>query len=490
MILAIWGTGQSLASDEDLDIDAIPEEILFESENAELNTDQMSGQPSDSLPENEEIGGNRLTSLDITSETSLQKHSIRKPLVVPLPNDDVVTDRFRQSINFFLSTNGSGSLGLTVNDTLHWIYEETDESADDSGSNHLKELYVTWEPDISFIGELGRINLKNGIAAGFNPTDYFKKNAVGARYSDDQTYLRENRIGTWMARMEAIFSSAMIGLAYAPKIEIDEDSNWQKREYFGLGLADLNHDDRGLAKFSFKIFDDTKPEFIYYLEDSDRPHFGFSISSGFGKRVIAYAEFSLGNRYNIISETANQLREDGLLSEEQEFVFSEDKEKSHYRQYAFGFSYTEDIKRTTTFEYHYNEAGFNKNDWKAYFDEGEQAAKMLENAATAAYGNAILGQLWAIRDWSRNADEPLSQENLFIRSQWQEVWGDNFDLTGLLSIDLTNGGFIFQSKADYEWHDALFISFAATFYQGSSRTQYGSSLYSYSLEAMISYYFL
>jgi hypothetical protein len=40
--------------------------------------------------------------------------------------------------------------------------------------NDLREASVTWEPIANTYFEGGRINVRNGAALGFNPTDFFK----------------------------------------------------------------------------------------------------------------------------------------------------------------------------------------------------------------------------------------------------------------------------------------------------------------------------
>ncbi|HEY6924892.1 MAG TPA: hypothetical protein VI653_15565, partial [Steroidobacteraceae bacterium] len=43
--------------------------------------------------------------------------------------------------------------------------------------NDLREAYLSWQPwDHTYL-DLGRINLKNGVALGYNPTDFFRTRA-------------------------------------------------------------------------------------------------------------------------------------------------------------------------------------------------------------------------------------------------------------------------------------------------------------------------
>jgi hypothetical protein len=51
--------------------------------------------------------------------------------------------------------------------------------------------------------EVGRINVRNGVALGFNPTDFFKTGSLVDQASLDPTVVRLNRLGTVMTRFQA-----------------------------------------------------------------------------------------------------------------------------------------------------------------------------------------------------------------------------------------------------------------------------------------------
>ncbi len=70
--------------------------------------------------------------------------------------------------------------------------------------NDFREAYIEWRlADQTYLA-LGRINLKSGIALGYNPTDYFKTRTVSEPLSADPTVLREDRLGTVMLRLQHI----------------------------------------------------------------------------------------------------------------------------------------------------------------------------------------------------------------------------------------------------------------------------------------------
>src|SRR2546429_481419 len=63
-------------------------------------------------------------------------------------------------------------------------------------TNDLREAYLSWQPLDRLFFDVGRINVRSGVALGFNPTDFFKTRAVVEPLSVDPVVLREDRLGT------------------------------------------------------------------------------------------------------------------------------------------------------------------------------------------------------------------------------------------------------------------------------------------------------
>ena len=62
--------------------------------------------------------------------------------------------------------------------------------------NTLREAYLSWARTDDQIIDFGRVNVRHGVATGFNPTDWFKEGALRSIVSPDPLMLRENRQGT------------------------------------------------------------------------------------------------------------------------------------------------------------------------------------------------------------------------------------------------------------------------------------------------------
>src|SRR5581483_11083171 len=84
--------------------------------------------------------------------------------------------------------------------------------------NTLKEAYVSFRPSGPFLVDAGRINVRQGVGLAYNPTDYFKADAVRAVISIDPETLRDERMGTLMGRFQGLWSSGSLTAIFAPRV--------------------------------------------------------------------------------------------------------------------------------------------------------------------------------------------------------------------------------------------------------------------------------
>src|SRR5262249_48485674 len=134
----------------------------------------------------------------------------------------------------------------------------------------LREAYLSWRADGATFIDIGRVNLKSGVALGFNPTDFFRTRAVVEPLSADPSALREDRLGTLMVLGEHIWPSATLSVAYAPKLEHETPVYTNTHlPSFGAAFDRTNAHTRLLVKTSITLANDFAPELIFYSEDGD-----------------------------------------------------------------------------------------------------------------------------------------------------------------------------------------------------------------------------
>ena len=483
LLLLFWcGLAPSIIAaqekDESSDLLFVPADILDKPDDEQIPTGILS-EPSDS-------GNQERLPFNLVMETSLWVFYERDTMSVPTPGSDFLRLQFIQAADLHLKSKLFPRLGLSISDKLYYAFEHGRGINDHSLLNDLREIFVSWSVCSNAFVDIGRINIKGGVAVGYNPTDYFKKDAVSEKlFEQDPAELRENRIGVVAIRGQYLADNYSLSLAYAPELSLSEEAFWQDENVFGLGLASLNKSRRLLTKFGLNVFDKTKTEFLFYSED-DQSDIGVNISRGIGNRIIAYLEWSGSHRLDVVSEAAKNF-DAGGPNDEADFVLPTDMKKGFYHQVSVGFSFSEDIDRTTYLEYHYNQAGLSSSDWDAWFNQGQLASEMLGNPDTIGPAMMRLGQLWSIRDGE--TEEPLSQHELFLRTEWNDSFMDNLDCYGILKIDLVTSGYFFQPKLEYQWSNAMWLTFTCNFNLGSTRSSYGSLPYFASSKIEFNYYF-
>ena len=130
-------------------------------------------------------------------ESALTVTSSRDDLIVPAPpppaynwQERLFADvRWQWRLGDRVQASYSGRLNLRFENDISFPSQE-------NLINDLREASVQWEPADGTYLDIGRINVKSGVALGFNPTDFFKTRAVVEPLSADPTVLREDRLGT------------------------------------------------------------------------------------------------------------------------------------------------------------------------------------------------------------------------------------------------------------------------------------------------------
>jgi len=345
--------------------------------------------------------------------------------------------------------------------------------------NELRELYVSAEPAARSFLDLGRINLKSGIALGYNPTDYFKTRAVVEPLSLDPTVLRENRLGTVMVRAQHIWERGSLTAAFAPALtEPAPIYTHLDLPSFNPMLGLTNGESRFLLKGSADLASNFSPEFLL-LRAGSETKVGLNLTENVSPRVVAYLEWSGGRQGTLIAEALRFGRETGTLPVRAPSVLPEDPHESFMNQLALGVSYTTQTRLTLNLEYHFNQAGFTVADWNNWFTIGQAG---LANPAIAA-------ELWYIRDYALDQQQPVTQHSLFLRADWVDAFVPKLELVGFINTDLNDGSSLLQLGADYYLSDHWTVGALAVGFVGPRRSDFGSLPQAGSVQLKVVRYF-
>ena len=404
----------------------------------------------------------------------------RGDLRVPFPPPKPSTWQER----IFLDARKQWDLGDRANFTLSDRFnlraqDNVDFPSHENTINDFREGYLSWEALDGTYLDLGRINLKSGVAAGFNPTDFFKTRAVVDPLSVDPTVLREDRLGTVMGLGERIWTGGAVTVVAAPKLDNPSPVyNSTDLRSFDPSFDRTNDHNRFLVKASLDVADDVAPEFLVYHE-VNRTSVGANITESLGQKVVAYAEWAGGNRASLIDEALRYGRQTGTLPAGAPSPIAEDARVTFQNQLSVGGSYTTESKITFNLEYHFNQAGFSRRDWNNWFRAG--------SSPTAS--TAIAKELWYIRSYAAERQDPLSEHSLFLRADWVDAFVPDLELTGFINTDLYDGSSLVQLTADYYLSSAWTVGGLVDANVGRAHSDFGSLPQSVSVLAKLARYF-
>ena len=345
--------------------------------------------------------------------------------------------------------------------------------------NDFREGYVSWHPSDQTYVDTGRINLKSGIALGYNPTDFFKTRSVTEPLSLDPTVLREDRLGTLMVRVQRIWSAGSLTVAFAPGI--------RRRSpiYTNVNLPVIypmfdrtNAEDRLLVKESINLGDNSSPEFLLYREGG-QTHLGSNLSVGLGQSTVAYLEWSGAERRNLITDAVNYGRESGTLPASAGVALPTSSRRTFKSELAMGASYTTKTDITFNLEYLLNQAGFSSRDWEKWFAVGTHAESQ----------SPVIDELWYVRAYARDQQQQNTEQAYFARADWVDAFNMQLELTGFALVDAYDQSGVAQISANYYLSDSWTIGGVGVGYFGGRRSDFGSLGTSYSLLFSVVHYF-
>jgi hypothetical protein len=410
-------------------------------------------------------------------QSDLTLSALRDNLIVPLPPPTPPRWEARLFLDARLNWELSDDLGFTYSGRFNLRSENGIPFPNHEDiRNDLREVYFTWQSGNSFFLELGRINLKSGVAEGFNPTDYFKTRAVVEPTSADPTVLREDRLGSAMLLAQAVWSAGSLTFAFAPKLaSLSPPYLNPNLPSFDPMFDRTNARARVMVKASVDLFEDVNPEFLFY-DERGRPRLGLNVTKGFGQAIVGYLEWSGGNRADLAYDAFTDGVRNAVLPPSPPIPVS--NMRSFANDLAIGASYSTKIGINFDLEYDVHQAGFSSAEWRNWF-----------NATQSSSDPLLPGELWFIRGYAADQQEPMARNSLFLRADWQNAFVRNLTLTGFIDSDLHDGSDLVQFTADYYLSRQWTVGALADIYCGGRRSDFGSLPQSATVLAKITRYF-
>lgn len=290
--------------------------------------------------------------------------------------------------------------------------------------NTLKEASLSWQPGPDRIIDFGRINVRQGVAIGYNPTDYFKLNAVRAITSADPDTLRKNRLGTVMVRSQMLWNGGSLSALYSPRLDNGPDGG-----AFDLDLGATNGQDRWMFALSQKLSERLSPQFLLFGEKGGSPQLGMNLTTLLSDATVFNLEWSGGRSPSWYGarEYANKL--------------------------AAGVTHTTKSKLSLTFEYGYNGWAPDLDGWSA-----------LRNGSLEEYTR--------YRTLMRDRLDLPTRHALFFYGTLQDAGIRHLDLTLMRRYNKDDHSGLAWLEGRYHWKKAdLALQFQ--FNHGAPRSEYG-----------------
>jgi hypothetical protein len=391
-------------------------------------------------------------------EDALAVASRRQP-VVPFPPPPPYRWQNRTSADLVAEWLAFPSLKLTLSDRVDLVaQEEQTPWARATARNELREAYASWQPRARTYVEAGRINVRNGVALGFNPTDFFRPRTLVGQASLDPSVLSRNRLGTLMVRAQAIGDRGAVSLLYAPKLF---DPSPIAGDSIGVDprFDATNAMHRALASASGNA-GDLSAQAMVYLERR-RSKLGLALTRPLGASMVAYAEWALSYEADLTTRAIEYGRQTGTLPAGAPPPIPTDPSLAWRHDGAAGASWTIAARLTLNFEYHFHQGALTGDDWARWFAAGRA-------------NPSLAPELWYIRGYAADQLEPASQHNAFVRVAWPNAALDNLEVDGFAFVNLRDDSTLTQVTASYALSDRWTFSLSLTANLGAQRSERGS----------------
>ncbi|MFI4938909.1 MAG: hypothetical protein ACHP7O_00965 [Burkholderiales bacterium] len=325
-------------------------------------------------------------------------------------------------------------------------------SIDQKSINTIKDAYLSWQTQSNTIFDVGRINVHEGVATGYNPTDYFRNGAVRSIVSADPASLKENRQGSVMLRGQTLWDSGSVTALVSPKLSVQQNNSG-----FNPDWSATNNQNRWLLAVSQKVSDNINPQFLIYQEAKLPTQLGFNLTGLLNDATIAYVEWSGGNSPSQLTQALSQ----------QGFPHANDS--AFRNRLSSGLTYTTSNKISLTAELEYDGGGMDQSDWNALYRQSPLKYEIY-------------------REWLLVVRELPTRQTVFLHAGWQDAMIIHLDLSAMEYADMVDYSRMSWLEARYHLTHAEFALQWQRF-SGKPLSDYGISPQSQSWQAVLRYYF-
>ena len=383
---------------------------------------------------------NEVDPLSLQSAPEAPTKSERAPLRLYVEGSIGMAER-RYGLPTARLTRGSVDLSWTAGDTsgLRFVVSNRldnvhpSESGGPSTINSLREAYVGWQDQAAqHVVEFGRVNLRVGPAFGFNPTDFFRDGSSRVTTSVDPLANRDNRLGTFMLKLQRLGQAGSATILLAPKLE-----SVRSARSFSLDLGATNHADRALVLFSGQTSTSVSGQALVYFERGKGFQLGANASSLLSDAAVGFVEVS-GGRDTVVVPTST-----GLASR-----------VASGQRFASGLTYTTQSRLALTVEYEFNGFAANRSSWTKSAAAGQTS--ILESYLSQAQMRQDLA----------------GRQAVFFHASHRGAIVKALEISGFVRLNLDDHSRLIWVEARYRWPTVdLALQFQRT--SGTTLSEFG-----------------
>ncbi len=301
------------------------------------------------------------------------------------------------------------------------------------GSLLLRETYVSVDRGIHNL-DIGRINVHDGVAMIYNPSDVFRNGSLPVIRTEDPTRLRQSRVGVVGVRTSVDLAFGNLAVMVVPPIHPSGTTIG-----FNPNLGAVNHgDSQAYLKFTPPRIGDIYSNLVLLGNRGGGNTLGINVSSSVGRASIVYLEGA-----------ATQTR---LLTD---LLANPNASRHVVGQAALGFDWTSEDQQTITFEYAYNGAGYTKQQWHNQW--------LTANSADLARSFGI----------AETRMDPSNRDSLSVMMQWNKFIWRQSDISCLAKVDAADSSRMYWCQLRYK-QNARDWSIYMMRFVGGARSEFGA----------------
>jgi hypothetical protein len=364
----------------------------------------------------------------------------------------------RVSADALVTWKLADSLRLTASDVLAASFADGVGFPRQSVRNDLRELYATWEVVPETYLEAGRINVRYGVAFGYNPTDFYRARTSVAQSSSDPGALRNNRLGTVMLRGQQVFDGGSVEVIYAPKLHSPVPLGGQPGP-FDPKIDQTNDTDRASLSYSFE-WEEFSPQLLAFY-DAGQVKFGFNASHPIGAATIVYLSWAGGAAPSVAADAIAFGKRSRTLPSFGPAAVLTPAGRAFRNDVSAGAYWNGEDKETLSVEYNFHQAGLSSGQWHDWFDLGSDPA--------------LASLMWYLRGYASDRQDPMTRHQAFVRADWTEPFNIlHADLNAYVMTDLGDGSCSAQLGASYDLSDFWSVGGYLSGSTGERRSEWGS----------------